>query len=231
MLAHAGVGSRRAVEELIADGRVRVNGVVARLGQRVVVTKDEVEVDGSRVPLAPELRYYLVNKPLGTVTTARDPQGRPTVMDLIGEDARLWPVGRLDTDSEGALVVTNDGDLTEALTHPRFEVEKVYVATVDGRVTRSTLRALERGVTLEDGTARARRASVVSETSVSSLVEVVMTEGRKREVRRLLAAHGHPVRRLVRVAVGPVRLGRLKPGTYRKLSPDEVRALYRAAGK
>ena len=231
MLAHAGVGSRRAVEELIAAGRVRVNGRVARLGQRVIPQKDEVEVDGSRVPLAPDLRYYLVNKPEGTVTTARDPQGRPTVMDLIGEEARLWPVGRLDADSEGALVVTNDGDLTEALTHPRFEVEKVYFATVDGRVGRGVLRALERGVDLEDGTARARRTRIVSETPTSTLLEVVMTEGRKREVRRMLAAVGHPVRRLVRVAIGPVRLGRMKPGTYRKLSLDEVRSLYAAAGR
>ncbi len=231
MLAHAGVGSRRAVEELIAAGRVRVNGRRARLGQRVVVAKDEVEVDGSRVPIAPELRYYLVNKPVGTVTTARDPQGRPTVMDLVGEEARMWPVGRLDADSEGALVVTNDGDLTEALTHPRFEVEKTYVATVGGHLRRGALKELQRGIALEDGVARARRARVVGEAGDSTMIEVVMTEGKKREVRRMLAAVGHPVTRLVRVAVGPVRLGRLKPGTYRKLTPDEVRALYRAAGR
>ncbi len=222
--------NRAKVEELIAAGRVRVNGRRARLGQRVVIAKDEVEVDGSRVPIAPELRYYLVNKPVGTVTTARDPQGRPTVMDLIGEEARLWPVGRLDADSEGALVVTNDGGLTEALTHPRFEVEKTYVATVAGHLRRGALKELQRGIALEDGVARARRARVVGETGDSTMVEVVMTEGRKREVRRMLAAVGHPVKRLVRVAVGPVRLGRLKPGTYRKLTPDEVRALYRAAG-
>lgn len=231
VLAHAGVGSRRKVEELIVGGRVRVNGETARLGQRVLVSKDEVEVDGSRVPLAPHLRYYLVNKPVGTVTTASDPHGRPTVMDVIGEAARLWPVGRLDADSEGALVVTNDGELTDALTHPRYGVEKTYVATVDGRVGRAVLRAMTGGVSLSDGIARASRARVLAASADSAVVEIVMTEGRKREVRRMLAALGHPVGRLVRVAVGPVRLGRLKSGTYRRLSPDEVRGLYRAAGK
>lgn len=230
VLAHAGVASRRKVEDLIEQGRVKVNGSRARLGQRVDPMKDEVEVDGSRVPLAPGLRYFLVNKPEGMVTTARDEFGRSTVMDLIGEDVRVWPVGRLDMDTEGALIVTNDGDLTARLTHARYGVEKVYLATVDGAVGMAALKRLVRGVELEDGPARAVRAQVVERSGGATLVELVMTEGRKREVRRMLAAAGYPVRRLARTAIGPVGIGRLKPGTYRKLTPDEIRALYRACG-
>lgn len=226
VLAHAGIASRRAVEELIVAGRVKVNGVRAHLGQRVDADKDVVEVDGSPVPLGVDLRYYLVNKPAGMVTTARDEFGRPTVVELIDTDARVWPVGRLDTDTEGALIVTNDGDLTARLTHPRYGVEKLYLATVQGGVSRATLRTLVSGVDLEDGRARAAGARLKSRSGADSLVEIVMTEGRKREVRRMLAAVGHPVRRLARVGIGPVRLGRLKPGTYRKLAPGEVQALY-----
>ena len=229
VLAHAGIASRRAVEELIVAGRVKVNGVAAHLGQRVDADKDVVEVDGSPVPLQVDLRYYLVNKPAGMVTTARDEFGRATVMELIDTDARVWPVGRLDTDTEGALIVTNDGDLTARLTHPRYGVEKLYLATVRGGVTRAALRKLVSGVDLEDGHARAADARLVSRAGADSLVEIVMTEGRKREVRRLLAAVGHPVSRLARVGIGPVRLGRLKPGTYRKLAPREVQALYAAS--
>ena len=231
VLAHAGIASRRKVEELIVAGRVKVNGSRAQLGQRVDPSKDEVEVDGSRVPLAADLRYYLVNKPAGMVTTAADELGRPTVMDLIDTDARVWPVGRLDTDTEGALIVTNDGDLTDRLTHPRYGVEKVYLATVSGGVTRAILKQLVSGVDLEDGRAAAARARLVERAGADSLVEIVMTEGRKREVRRMLAAVGHPVRRLARVGIGPVRLGRLKPGTYRKLVPTEVQALYASKGE
>ncbi len=226
MLAHAGVASRRKVEDLIVAGRVRVNGERARLGQRVDADKDVVEVDGSPVPLAADLRYYLVNKPDGMVTTARDEFGRPTVMEIVDTDARVWPVGRLDRDTEGALIVTNDGDLTARLTHPRYGVEKTYLATVSGGVKNATLRALVAGVELEDGRAAAVRTRLVARAGADSLLEIVMTEGRKREVRRMLAAVGHPVRRLARVGIGPVRLGRLKPGTFRKLAPAEVQALY-----
>lgn len=229
VLAHAGIASRRKVEELIVAGRVKVNGERARLGQRVDAAKDVVEVDGSPVPLAADLRYYLVNKPAGMVTTARDEFGRPTVMEIVDTDARVWPVGRLDSDTEGALIVTNDGDLTARLTHPRYAVEKTYLATVSGGVKGATLRALVSGIELEDGRAAAARARVVERAGADSLVEIVMTEGRKREVRRMLAAAGHPVRQLARTQIGPVRLGRLKPGTYRKLAPGEVQALYAAA--
>lgn len=229
VLAHAGVASRRAAEELISAGRVTVNGKRARLGQRVDASKDEVEVDGSRVPVAPELRYYLLNKPIGTVTTTSDEKGRDTVMDLIGEGERLWPVGRLDTDTEGALLITNDGELTQRLTHPSYEVPKTYLAEVRGTVSRATVRDLVSGVELEDGVATARRAEVVGTSRDATLVELDMGEGRTREVRRMFAAVGHPVTRLARTAIGPLGLGRLRPGTYRRVTPDEIAALYRAS--
>ena len=230
VLAHAGVGSRRAVEDLIASGRVAVNGRRARLGQRVDRANDVVEVDGSRVPLSAELRYYLVNVPAGVVTTASDPHGRPTVMDLVDLDARVWPVGRLDVDTEGALLVTNDGDLTHRLTHPSFAVPKTYVARCRGRVGAAALRRLERGVELDDGIAAPATARVLGGEAAQTLVELTITEGRNRQVRRMLAAVGHPVDRLVRVGIGPLMLGRLKPGTLRRLSPEEVRAVYQSVG-
>jgi 23S rRNA pseudouridine2605 synthase len=229
-LARAGVGSRRAIETLIAAGRVRVNGRVAVLGDRVDPDKDEVEVDGSRVPLRTDLVYYLLNKPEGVVTTASDPEGRPTVVDLVAVAARVWPAGRLDVDTEGAVLLTNDGELTFRLTHPRFGVEKLYLAEVTGQVGRRALRALQSGVDLADGTSAPARVALVQRTTASSLVEIAVHEGRRRQVRRMFDAVGHPVIRLVRTQMGPLMLGRLKPGTYRRLSPEEVRALYRACG-
>lgn len=230
VLAHAGVASRRAVEEMIEAGRVKVNGKRARLGQRVDPAKDAVEVDGSRVPLQAELRYYLLNKPVGVVTTSDDPEGRETVLEYIETDERVWPVGRLDIETEGALLLTNDGDLTHRLTHPSFEVPKTYLAEVRGSVGSKAIRALLSGVELDDGPARARSAQIVEQARGDTLLELVMTEGRNREIRRMLDTLGFTVVRLVRVAIGPLRLGRLKAGTYRKLGPAEVMALYRAAG-
>lgn len=229
VLAHAGIASRRAAEELIVSGRVRVNGAPARLGQRVDPTKDAVEVDGSPVPVAPQLVYYLLNKPQGTVTTTDDEHGRPTVMDLIGEAGRLWPVGRLDVDTEGVLIVTNDGELTNRLTHPRYGVAKTYLAEVTGRVTPRDVRHLVTGVTLDDGLASARRAVVVESGAGATLVELELGEGRNREVRRMFEALGYRVARLARVAIGPVGLGRLKPGTYRRLTGAEIATLYAAS--
>lgn len=229
VLAHAGVGSRRAVEEMIAAGRVRVNGERAELGRRIDPEKDKVELDGSIVPLRSELVYLLVNKPEGIVTTADDPEGRPTIMDLVDDQTeRLWPVGRLDIGSEGALIVTNDGDLTMRLTHPRYHVPRTYLAQVEGSVGRRALDRLARGVELDDGMTAPARVQVVERVPRGSLVEITIHEGRNRQVRRMFDEVGHPVRRLVRRAIGPLELGRLKPGTYRKLSPVEVQALYRA---
>jgi 23S rRNA pseudouridine2605 synthase len=230
VLARAGVASRRAIEEMILEGRIRVNGTRVELGRRIDPAKDEVEVDGSRVPLRADLVYYLMNKPVGVVTTASDEAGRETVLDLLDDvEARVYPVGRLDLDSEGAVVLTNDGDLALRLTHPRFGVEKTYLAEVEGSVKERTVRRIARGVELEDGPAAATRVRLVERIPGGSLVELSIAEGKKRQVRRMFEAVGHPVRRLVRTAIGPLMLGRLKPATYRRLRPDEVRALYRAA--
>jgi 23S rRNA pseudouridine2605 synthase len=229
-LARAGVGSRRAVEELIAAGRVRVNGDPAALGRRVDVHKDKVEVDGSPIPLDPELVYYLLNKPEGVVSTAADPQGRVTVVDLVDPGVRVWPVGRLDVASVGALVLTNDGELTMRLTHPSYEVPKGYLVEVAGAMGGRARRELARGVALDDGTTRPATVEIVDTGTRGSVVEITIFEGRNRQVRRMREAVGHPVRRLVRTSIGPLKLGRLKPGTARRLSPAEVRALYAATG-
>jgi 23S rRNA pseudouridine2605 synthase len=226
VLARAGVGSRRAVEEMVAARRIRVNGRAARVGQRIDQTKDKVEVDGLFVPLDPALVYYLLNKPSGIVTTTSDPEGRPTVLDVVDTEVRVWPVGRLDIDSEGALVITNDGDLTNRLTHPSHGVPKTYLTEVRGAVKSRTLRRLARGIELEDGPTGPATVGIVDRMAATTLVEITIAEGRNRQVRRMFEAVGHPVTRLARTAIGPVTLGRLKPGTYRRLSPAEVGALY-----
>ena len=230
MLARAGVASRRAADELIAAGRVQVNGRPAELGRRIDPDKDVVEVDGSRIPVAQSLVHYLLNKPRGVVTTADDPEGRPTVLDLVDPAVRVWPVGRLDVDTEGALLLTNDGDLTLRLTHPRFKVPKTYVAEVRGAVSRRTLRALAQGIELEEGRTAPAKVQLLGRTAASSLVELSLSEGRNRQVRRMFEATGHDVIRLARTAIGPLILGRLKPGQLRRLAPAEVQALYRACG-
>ena len=229
-LARAGFGSRRACEELIVAGKVTVDGRVASLGDRVDAEQSRVEVDGVRVNLDPQVRYYALHKPVGVVTTMNDPQGRPDLRWFVPADGpRVFPVGRLDRDSEGLLLLTNDGDLANRLLHPVFGVEKEYLAEVDGRPTARHLARLRIGVDLEDGPARAKATKVVDSRGNRGAISIVMTEGRKREVRRLLDAVGLPVRRLIRVRVGPVRLGRLPPGELRELSPEEVHALARAA--
>lgn len=227
MLARAGLGSRRACEELIAAGRVRVNGRTASLGDRLDAVADRVEVDGHRVPLDPQLRYFALNKPRGVVTTARDPGKRPDISNLLPPGPRLFPVGRLDRETEGLLLLTNDGELANRLMHPRYGVEKEYLAEVDGSIGDRSVGRLVRGVDLEDGVARARSARRVAGTKGQAAIRIVMTEGRKREVRRMLEAVGLPVRRLVRTRVGPIRLGRLRPGQVRELDSAEVRELMR----
>jgi pseudouridine synthase len=226
LLARAGYGSRRRCEELIVQGRVTLNGSVATLGDRADPVEDEVRVDGLEVNLDPNVKYYAFHKPAGVVTTMRDPQGRPDIRGFVPEEGpRIFPVGRLDRDSEGLLLLTNDGDLANALTHPRFGVEKEYLAEVEGVPTPKHVGQLRRGVELEDGHARAKSARVAGRSGARGAVRLVMTEGRKREVRRLLAAIGLPVTRLVRVRVGAVRLGGLAPGELRELTHDEVIAL------
>ena len=230
VLARAGVASRRAVEEMIVRGRIRVNGGRVALGMRIDPSKDVVEIDGSRVPLRAELAYYLVNKPVGVVTTASDEQNRETVLDLIEVETRVYPVGRLDIESEGAVLLTNDGELALRLTHPRYGVGKTYLVEVGGGVKEKTVRALARGVELSDGMTAPAEARLVERSPSGTLIEITLSEGKNRQVRRMFEAVGHPVHRLVRTAIGPLMLGRLKPGTYRKLRLEEVRNLYRAAG-
>ncbi len=227
VLAAAGVASRRASEELIAAGRVTVDGEVARIGRKVDPTIDVVALDGERVNIDPDRVYVLLNKPLGVITTADDPEGRPTVLDLVNLPQRLFPVGRLDQDTEGLLLLTNDGALAHALTHPSFEVERTYVALVRGPVRRRTVAQLRQGVELDDGLARPERVQVLEEQRGKALLEVVMTEGRKREVRRLLGHAGLRVERLARVAYGPIELGDLRQGKWRFLGHREVGALHR----
>jgi 23S rRNA pseudouridine2605 synthase len=226
LLARAGYGSRRSCEELIVEGRVILNGIVATLGDRADPVEDEVRVDGLEVNLDPNVKYFAFHKPAGVVTTMRDPQGRTDIRGFLPEEGpRVFPVGRLDRETEGLLLLTNDGDLANALTHPRFGVEKEYLAEVEGVPTPKHAAQLRRGVELEDGQARAKSARVAGRSGDRGAVRLVMTEGRKREVRRLLAAVGLPVTRLVRVRVGAVRLGRLPPGERRELTHDEVIAL------
>jgi 23S rRNA pseudouridine2605 synthase len=231
-LARAGHGSRRSSEELIAAGRVTVNGRVATLGDRVDTARDTVAVDGTTLNLDPSMRYYALHKPIGVVTTMADPQGRKDLRGFLPADGpRVFPVGRLDRDSEGLLLLTNDGELANRLLHPSFGVEKEYLAEVEGTPTARRLAHARRGVDLEDGPARALTVRAVASSGGRGAVRIVMAEGRKREVRRLLAAVGLPVTRLIRLRVGPVALGGLAPGALRELDPAEVRGLSEAAGR
>ena len=225
VLARRGFGSRRACEELVTSGRVKVNGRPARLGQRVDPDQDLVEVDGAPVGVRPGLVYYLLNKPRGVVTTASDPEGRPTVVGLVPAEPRVFPVGRLDADSEGLLLLTNDGELAHRLTHPSFGVEKEYLAEVQGTPGAGALRRLREGVELEDGITAPARVALVA----PGAVRIVVHEGRNRLIRRMCEAVGHPVTRLVRTRIGPVAERRLPPGEWRALSASEVRGLETAA--
>jgi 23S rRNA pseudouridine2605 synthase len=224
VLARVGVGSRRVCEEMIADGRVSVNGTIADLGRRVDVETDLVELDGVPLGVRPGLVHYLLNKPAGVITTADDPHGRPTVLELVPDEPRVFPVGRLDMDTEGLLLLTNDGDLTHRLTHPSFGVEKEYIAQVEGTPTRAALRRLREGIELEDGLTAPAEAALVA----PGVVRLTIHEGRNRQVRRMCEAIGHPVTRLVRSRIGPLADRRLKPGTWRLLTADELRALEKA---
>jgi len=225
VLAAVGLGSRRACEELIEDGRVTINGRVATLGDKADVEVDDIAVDGVHIGTKPGLVYYLLNKPAGVVTTAADTHGRQIVTDLVPSEPRVFPVGRLDQDSEGLLLLTNDGDLTHQLTHPSFGVEKEYVASIEGSPTRGELRQLREGVELDDGRTAPAQVALIEPT----VVRLTIHEGRNRQVRRMCAAVGHPVLRLVRTRIGPLADRSLAPGEWRELTVDEVRALERAA--
>jgi 23S rRNA pseudouridine2605 synthase len=232
VLAAAGVGSRRACEQLIAAGRVEVDGrVVREQGTRVDPAAAVVRVDGLRVNLVAERVYLALNKPRGVVSTMADPEGRPTLAGYVEDrEARLFHIGRLDADTEGLLLLTNDGELAHRLSHPSYEVPKTYLAEVPGPVPRDTGRRLRAGVELEDGPAAVDGFRVVGQTGDRVLVEVVLHEGRKHIVRRLLEEVGLPVRRLVRTRIGPVPLGDLRPGRTRELGRVEVGRLYAEVG-
>jgi 23S rRNA pseudouridine2605 synthase len=227
VLARIGYGSRRACEELIVAGRVTIEGRRAELGDRVDIATARVAVDGVPVPLAPDLVHYLLNKPPGVITTADDPQGRPTVLGLVPPQPRVFPVGRLDAQTEGLLVLTNDGELAQLLAHPSHGVPKEYVAEVEGVPSPGAMRRLRNGVELDDGLTAPAIVGSVS----PGVLRIVIHEGRNRQVRRMCEAVGHPVRRLVRTRIGPISDRGLRPGKWRPLRADEVRALATAAAK
>ncbi|HEY8217063.1 MAG TPA: pseudouridine synthase [Acidimicrobiia bacterium] len=229
LLARAGFGSRRTCESLISAGRVTVDGVTARLGDRADPERQQIALDGVPVVARTDLVYYLLNKPAGVVTTARDPQGRPTVVALVPGDPRVFPVGRLDVETEGLLLLTNDGELGQLLAHPRHGVEKTYLVEVEGDPSDGVVARLRSGIALDDGTTAPARVRVVSRARGRSALELTIHEGRKRQVRRMCAAVGLSVNRLVRTRIGPLADTRLAPGAWRNLRPNEVRALYEAA--
>ena len=233
VLAQAGIGSRRACEALIGEGRVEVNSeVVTEQGRRVDPEHDVIRVDGARIPPPRRHLYLALNKPRGVVVTMDDPEGRRTVANLLAEGAtrslkkeRLFHVGRLDTDTEGLLILTNDGDFAHKLAHPSYQVPKTYIVEVSGVVGPQTLRRLRRGITLEDGPVRPTSVKIVSSAGEKTLLKITLQEGRNRIVRRTMEAVGHPVRRLSRVGIGPVRLGNLPAGEYRELTREELGGL------
>jgi 23S rRNA pseudouridine2605 synthase len=234
VLAAAGVASRRACELLIAEGRVEVNGrVVTEQGRRVDPERDLIRVDGSRIPPPRRHLYLVLNKPRGVVSTMDDPEGRRTLADVVAEGSagrrpireRLFHVGRLDTDTEGLILLTNDGDFAQRMSHPSYEVPRTYLAEVAGVVAPPTLKRLRGGISLEDGPVRPRSVKIVSTAAEKTLVSITLHEGRNRIVRRTMEAVGHPVRRLSRTGIGPVRLGTLKVGEYRELTREELGGL------
>jgi 23S rRNA pseudouridine2605 synthase len=231
LLAQSGVASRRKCEELMLEGHVEVDGeVVTRLGTKVDPRAAVIRVDGKRLPPMSPHVYLVLNKPRGVVSTMSDPEGRRTLSDFVTDrPERLFHVGRLDTDTEGLILLTNDGDFAHRMAHPSYEMDKTYVAEVAGQVTRATAREVLDGVTLEDGPVDVSSFKVVSSHGGRSIVELVIHEGRNRIVRRLLDAVGHPVRRLTRTAIGPVRLSGLRKGELRDLSRDELGTLLDAA--
>lgn len=232
VLAQAGIASRRASEVLIEEGRVEVNGkVVTEQGRRVDPERDTIRVDGARIPPPRRHQYLVLNKPRGVVSTMEDPEGRRSLAELLPRKSqRLFHVGRLDTDTEGLILLTNDGEFANRMAHPRYQVPKTYLAEVAGLVEPRTLRRLEKGLRLEDGPVKPDKVKLVSRGESRSLLSITLHEGRNRIVRRMMDAVGHPVDRLARTAIGPVRLGQLTVGTTRELSREELGALLDLVG-
>jgi 23S rRNA pseudouridine2605 synthase len=227
ILAQRGWGSRRACEEIIAEGRVSVNGEIAQLGRRVNVDVDTVEIDGAPVGVRPDLVYYLVNKPIDVISTAIDTHDRETVVDIVPNEPRVYPVGRLDGDSEGLILLTNDGELTHRITHPKFGLDKEYLVHVEvgsADVSDTSIHRLRKGIELDDGVTSPAEVSRLQE----GVLKFVIHEGRNRQIRRMCEAVGHPVVRLVRTRIGPIRDATLRPGQWRTLTNDEVKQLIEA---
>ncbi len=223
VLSEAGVASRRASEQLIADGRVEVNGqVVLEQGMRVDPERDTVRVDGSRIPPPRRHVYLVLNKPRGVVSTMDDPQGRPTLAEYVPARLGLFHVGRLDTETEGLLILTNDGEFGHRLAHPSYEVPKTYLVEVEGMLDNKVLKRLEKGLLLDDGPVQPDKVKLVARHENKSLVSITLHEGRNRIVRRMMDSVGHPVRKLSRTSIGPVRLGQMAPGSTRELTRDEL---------
>lgn len=224
-IANAGLMSRRSAEDAIEANRIRLNGEAVRLGDRVDVEIDLLTIDGVPIPVNPDIETHLLYKPIGVISTSSDTHNRTTVIDLVPSDARLYPVGRLDADSEGLILVSNDGELTNRVTHPRYGITKTYVVMVEGVPSPETVRRLTVGVELDDGFANASSARVLEQQPDRALIQLVMMEGRNREVRRMLSLVGHDVISLVRTAIGPLTDRTLKPGESRPLAPEEITKL------
>ncbi len=221
VLARAGLGSRRVCEKLIVEQRVTVNGEFAELGEKVDPETSQIEVDGLKIGVRQDLVYYLLNKPVGVITTSKDPQERSTVVDLVPTHPRVFPVGRLDADTEGLILLTNDGDLTNYLTHPSFGIEKEYLVQVEAKPSRNAIRELRQGVELDDGITAPAKVSLVDE----KLIKIVIHEGRNRQVRRMCESVGHPVKRLIRSRIGPIVDRSLHPGSFRELTNQELKSI------
>ena len=221
VLARAGIGSRRVCEKLIVEQRVTVDGEFAELGKKVDPETSQVEVDGLKIGIRQDLVYYLLNKPVGVITTSKDPQERSTVVDLVPTHPRVFPVGRLDADTEGLILLTNEGDLTHYLTHPSFGIEKEYLVQVEVKPSRNAIRELRQGVELDDGITAPAKVSLVDE----KLLKIVIHEGRNRQIRRMCESVGHPVKRLIRSRIGPIVDRSLRPGSFRELTNQELKSM------
>jgi len=231
VLAEIGLASRRQAEEMIRQGRVTVSGRAARIGEKVDPSRDHIKVDGRRVALPSEKLYLLLHKPKNTVTTLEDPEGRPTVLSLVKEKrARLFPVGRLDYDAEGFLLLTNDGDLAHRLSHPSFRIPRTYRVKVKGKPSPEEIRKLSRGISLEDGPTAPCRITFLRETRENAWMEMTLREGRNRQVKRMWEKMGYPVLKLKRVSFAGLALGNLQPGEYRALGPKELEKIRRMTG-
>lgn len=225
LIAHAGIASRRAAEELIANGLVTINGKVASVGDKADPTKDEIRVEGRRLKLEKKRRYIALYKKRGVVSSTVSQGDRQTVVEIVNTDERLYPVGRLDIDSEGLVLLTNDGDLTHKITHPRYGLEKTYKVQVSGKPSWETLEKWRSGIVLEGERTAPAKIRVLEEDRGTTWLRVVMHEGKKRQIRRVAEALGHPALRLIRTHIGPIEIGRLKPGQYRELTRGEIETL------